>query len=124
VLTDGAARYTVLEWLFFNAGGTGPMLGQLGYFTKFAQEKVPHAIERYTKEADRLFKVLDKRFGESKYIAGDDFTIADVMNFTWPNAARGFLGMDLSSYPNLVRWLDEVAARPAVQKALAMKKPA
>jgi GSH-dependent disulfide-bond oxidoreductase len=120
----GAARYTVLEWLFFNAGGTGPMLGQLGYFTKFAQEKVPHAIERFTKEADRLFKVLDKRFGESKYIAGDDFTIADVMNFTWPNAARGFLGFDVSPYPNMVRWLDEVAARPAVQKALALKKPA
>jgi GSH-dependent disulfide-bond oxidoreductase len=118
---SGAARYTVLEWLFFNAGGTGPMLGQLGYFTKFAQEKIPHAIERYTKEAHRLLNVLDKRLGETRYLAGADFTIADIMNFTWANAARSFLGLDLAPYPNLVRWLDELAARPAFAKALALK---
>jgi GST-like protein len=117
---SGRARYTALEWVFFNAGGTGPMLGQLGYFTKFAQEKVPHAIDRFTKEAERLFRVLDKRLGEERYLAGE-FSIADIMNFTWPNAARGFLGMDLGAYANLTRWLDELAARPAFAKALAMK---
>jgi GST-like protein len=116
---SGRARYTALEWLFFNAGTAGPMLGQLGYFTKFAQEKVPHAIERFTKEADRLLRVLDKRLGETQYIAGA-FSIADIMNFTWPNAARTFLGMDLSGYPHVTRWLDELAARPAFAKALAM----
>lgn len=118
---SGAARYTVLEWLFFNAANTGPMLGQLSHFSKFAPEKIPYAIERYAKEVDRVLKVLDKRLGESKYLAGDDFTIADVMNFTWPHAARSFLAMDLAAYPNLVRWLDELAARPAFAKALAMK---
>lgn len=120
---SGAARYTALEWLFFNAGGTGPMLGQLGYFTKFAQEKVPHAIDRFTKEAERLLRVLDKRLAGERYLAGD-FSIADIMNFTWPNAARGFLGMDLSPFPHVVRWLDDLAQRPAFAKGLAMKPDA
>src|SRR5688572_16867139 len=119
---SGAARYTVLEWVFFNAGGPGPMLGQLGYFTKFAQEKVPHAIERFTKEAERLFGVLDKRLAKFPYLAGD-YSIADAVNFTWPNAARGFLGMDLSGWAHLTRWLDELEARPAFKRALAMKPP-
>jgi GST-like protein len=120
---SGRARYTALEWVFFNAGGTGPMIGQLGYFTKFAQEKVPHAIERFTKEAERLLRVLDKRLGETPYLAGD-FSIADIMNFTWPNAARTFIGMDLSGYKHVTRWLDELQARPAFAKALAMKPAA
>ncbi len=118
----GQPRYTALEWVFFNVGGPGPMMGQLGYFTKFASEKVPHAIERYTKETERLLGVLDRRLGEVPYLAGE-LSIADVVNFTWPNAARTFLGMDLSAYPNLTRWLDELAARPAFQKALEMKPP-
>jgi GSH-dependent disulfide-bond oxidoreductase len=117
---NGPARYTALEWVFFNAGGPGPMLGQLGYFTKFAQEKVPHAIERFTKEAERLFRVLDKRLGEVPYLAGE-YSIADIMNFTWPNAARTFIGMDLSAYKHLTRWLDELQQRPAFAKALAFK---
>jgi len=120
LLPEGADRYAVLEWCYFNVGGPGPMLGQLGYFTKFAPEKVPAAIERYTKEAERLFKVVDKRLGESKYLAGD-FSIADIINFTWLNAARTFIGLDLSEYKNLTRWLDELAARPAFKKALEMK---
>jgi GST-like protein len=114
----GRDRYTALEWVFFNAGGTGPMLGQLGYFTKFAKEKVPHAIERFTTEAERLFKVLDRRLAEVPYLAGD-FSIADIMNFTWPNAARTFLGLDLSAHVHLTRWLDQLAQRPAFAKGLA-----
>jgi GST-like protein len=117
---DGAARYEALEWVFFNVGGPGPMLGQLGYFSKFASEKIPHAIERFTKEAARLFGVLDRRLGEAPYLAGD-LSIADIVNFTWPHAARTVLGLDLSGYPHLTRWLDELAARPAFVKALAMK---
>jgi GST-like protein len=117
---NGHARYTALEWVFFNAGGTGPMIGQLGYFTKFAPEKVPPAIERFTKETERLLRVLDKRLGETQYLAGE-FSIADIMNFTWPNAARTFIGMDISGYKNVTRWLDELAARPAFAKAMAMK---
>jgi GST-like protein len=119
---SGAARYEALEWVFFNAGGTGPMLGQLGYFTKFAPEKVPAAIERFTKEAERLLGVLEKRLSKTQYLAGD-FSIADIMNMTWPLAAKKFLGMDLSPYPSLTRWLDELEERPAFKRALAMTPP-
>lgn len=120
--TSGAARYTALEWVFFNVGGPGPMLGQLAYFAKFAPEKTPAAIERFTKEADRLYRVLDKRLGESRYLAGE-FSIADIINFTWPRAARMSLGTDMSGYQHLTRWLDELEQRPAFAKALAMKPP-
>ena len=119
---SGTERYVALEWVFFNVGGPGPMLGQLGYFTRFAPEKVPHAIDRFTTEAHRLLAVLDRRLGEARYLAGDTFTIADIINFTWPRAARTFLGLDISGYTNLTRWLDELEARPAFQRALA-KKP-
>jgi GST-like protein len=118
---SGADRYIALEWVFFNAGGPGPMLGQLGYFTKFAQEKVPAAIERFTKEGERLLRVLDKRLGEVPYLAGAEFTIADIMNVTWPRAARDFIGMDMTPYPNVTRWIAEIEKRPAAQKAFAMK---
>ncbi len=118
--SSGRARATTLEWVFFNAAGPGPMLGQLGYFSKFAAEKIPHAIERFSKEAERLFRVLDKRLGEAAYLAGE-FSIADIMNLTWPRGARDFIGLDLSPYPNLVRWIAELEARPAFQRALAMK---
>lgn len=120
---SGAARYETLAWVFFNAGGPGPTIGQLGYFTKFAPEKVPVAIDRYTKEADRLLQVLDRRLGQVPYLAGE-FSIADLMNFTWPRAMKTFLRMDLSGYPHLSRWLDELEARPAIQRALALAKPA
>jgi GSH-dependent disulfide-bond oxidoreductase len=120
---SGPDRYTALEWVFFNAGGTGPMLGQLGYYTKLAKEKDPAAIERFGKEAERLFRVLDRRLAEVRYLAGD-FSIADIMNFTWPNAARTFIGLDLSAHTHLTRWLDELAARPAFVKGLARKPPA
>jgi len=119
--TSGPQRYTVLEWMYFNVGGPGPTMGQLGFFTKFAKEKVPMAIERYTKETERLLHVLDTRLGETTYLAGPDFTLADIINFTWANAGRTFLGLDYTPFPNLVRWLDELAARPAFAKALAMK---
>ena len=117
---SGAARYTTIEWVFFNAANTGPMLGQYGYFTKFASEKIPHAIDRYANEAERLFKIVDKRLGEVPYLAGE-LSIADIMNFTWLRAARTFFGLDLSCYANLTRWLDELEQRPAFAKALAMK---
>lgn len=118
---SGQARADTLAWTFFNVGGPGPMFGQLGFFSKFAKEKVPMAIERYTKEAERLLKILDTRLGQTKYLAGAEFSIADIINFTWANAGRTFLGLDYAPYPNLVRWLDELAARPAFVKALAMK---
>lgn len=118
--TSGQARFTTLEWVFFNAGGTGPMVGQLGYFTKMAKEKVPQAIERYSQEVDRLLRVLDGRLAEVQYLAGE-FSIADLMNVTWARAAGSFVGVDMSPFPNVTRWLDEVESRPAVQRGLALK---
>ena len=117
----GQERYTTLAWTFFNIGGPGPMLGQLGFFTKYSPQRNPQAIDRYTAEAERLFTVLDRRLGEAPYLAGDRFSIADIANFTWPNAARTFLGMSLGKYPHLTRWLDELSGRAAFAKALAMK---
>lgn len=118
--SSGADRYTVLEWVFFNAGGTGPMVGQLGYFTKFASEKVPHAIERFTKETERLLRVLDKRLAQAQFLAGD-FSIADIMNMTWARAADHFIGLDMTPYPNVMRWIRELEERPSFERALALK---
>jgi GST-like protein len=117
----GQERYTTLAWTFFNIGGPGPMLGQLGFFTKFSPQRIPLAIDRYTNEAERLYGVLDRRLGEAPYLAGDRFSIADIANFTWPNAGRTFLGMNLGKYPHLTRWLDELSGRAAFAKAFAMK---
>lgn len=120
---DGPERYAALEWVFFNIGNTGPMLGQLGFFKKFAPEKIPLAIERYTKEAERLFGVLDRRLAEVPYLAGAEYTIADMINVTWVSAGRSFLGLSFDAYPHLVKWIEAVEARPAVARALAMKPP-
>jgi GST-like protein len=119
---SGPARYEALEWVFFNAAGPGPIIGQLGYFSKFAPEKVPPAIERFSKETERLLRVLDQRLERVPYLAGD-FSIADIMNLTWPRAAKTFIGMDLGAYPHLSRWITELEDRPAVKRALAMAPP-
>jgi GST-like protein len=116
---SGPERYTALEWVFFNVGGTGPMVGQLAHFVKFAPEQVPYAIDRYRKETERLLGVLDRRLGEAPYLAGE-YSIADLMNVTWARTA-GNLGVELAAYRHLSRWLGEVEARPAVARALAMK---
>ena len=116
----GPERYEVLEWVFFNVGGTGPMVGQLGHFVKFASEKVPYAIDRYQKETERLLGVLDGRLGKVPYLAGAAYSIADLMNVTWARAAGRF-GVDLEPFRHLTRWLGEVEARPAVARALARK---
>jgi len=118
---SGPERYEALSWVFFNVAGPGPMLGQLGFFKKFAKEQVPMAIERYQKEAERLYGVLDKRLEGRDFLVGDSLTIADIINFTWPHAVRSFLSFDPSPWPNLTRWLDTLAARPAFAKALALK---
>jgi len=116
---SGPERYVALEWVFFNVGGTGPIIGQLAHFVKFAPEKVPYAIDRFRKETERLLGVLDGRLGQVPYLAGA-FSIADLMNVTWARAAGNF-GLDLAAYPNVTRWLGEVEARPAVARALALK---
>ena len=119
----GQPRYTALEWMFFNAGGTGPMTGQLYFFSKSAKEKLPLAIDRFTDEVKRLHGVLERRLAESPYLVGDEYTLADVMNVTWVKAASG-LGIETADYPSVKRWLDAIMDRDAVKRAYALKPPA
>jgi GST-like protein len=113
------ARYRVVEWLMFQMANVGPMLGQAGHFRNAAPEKIPYAIERYTNESRRLFNVLDKRLAESPYVAGD-YSIADIATYPWVVAALKAQPEQLNTRPNLKRWIDAIAARPAVQKGMAV----
>ncbi|RMD62963.1 MAG: glutathione S-transferase family protein, partial [Alphaproteobacteria bacterium] len=112
-------RYATLEWLMFQMGSIGPMLGQAHHFRIYAPEKIPYAIERYTNEANRLYGVLDRRLGDVAYLAGDDYTIADMATFPWLRSHEN-QGVDLDAYPNVRRWFETIAARPAVQRGLAV----
>jgi GSH-dependent disulfide-bond oxidoreductase len=111
-------RYTVLQWLMFQMGGVGPMLGQAHHFRQYAPEKIPYAIDRYTNEATRLYRVLNQRLGEAEYVAGD-YSIADIAIYPWivPHDNQG---QDLTDYPHLQRWFESVRSRPAVQRGLAV----
>ena len=119
VPTEPVARYTCLQWLMFQMGGVGPMFGQYNHFANYANDKIPYAIERYTNEVARLHRVLDKRLSEAAYLAGDEYSIADIATFPWVrNPERR--NIDLSAYPNVKRWHDTIAARPAVQRGVAV----
>jgi len=113
---DVRGRKTVLEWLFWQVAGLGPMAGQNHHFSRYAPEKIPYAIDRYVKETNRLYGVLDRRLAEHEFIAGDDYTIADMAAYPWivPWAAQQ---QDLADFPNLKRWFEAVAARPATRRA-------
>jgi len=111
------ARYEVLQWLMFQMGGVGPMLGQAHHFRLYAPEKLPYAIERYTNEARRLYGVIDKRLAHSAFIAGDSYTIADIAIFPWLRSWEN-QGIVLTDYPHLKAWFDGIAARPAVQRGV------
>ncbi|MCZ6764057.1 MAG: glutathione binding-like protein [Alphaproteobacteria bacterium] len=118
-MDDPAGRYRVLEWLMFQMGGVGPMLGQNHHFRNYAPEKIPYAIDRYTDEAGRLYRVIDTRLGQSKYLAGDEYTIADIATFPWLRGHEG-QGQKLEDTPHLKKWYDEIAARPAVERGVDM----
>ncbi|HKX41348.1 MAG TPA: glutathione binding-like protein [Burkholderiaceae bacterium] len=123
---DARAKFKVLEWLMFQMGGVGPMLGQAHHFRLYAPEKLEYAINRYTNEAKRLYGVMDKRLGSHKYIAGDTYSIADIAIFPWLRSWKN-QGIDWTDYPHLKGWFDEIAARPAVQRGVevlaAQRKP-
>ncbi len=110
-------RYATLQWLMFQLGDMGPMLGQAHHFLGYAPDKIPYAMDRYRNEARRLYGVMDRRLGESPYFAGDDYTIADIAIFPWARSHRK-QDVDLEEYPNVNRWFQEIAARPAVQRGL------
>ena len=113
------ARFDVIKWLMFQMGHIGPMLGQAHHFRAYAPEPIPYAVERYTNEAARLYKVLDVRLGESAYLAGDDYTIADMAVFPWLRSHER-QGQDLADFPNVERWFETIAARPAVERGVAV----
>jgi GSH-dependent disulfide-bond oxidoreductase len=108
-------RYQVLQWLMFQVGGVGPMLGQAHHFRLYAPEKLPYAIERYTQEARRLYGVMDQRLARSKYLGCGEYTIADIAVFPWLRSWKN-QGIDWADYPHLKGWFDEINARPAVQR--------
>ena len=115
--TDPVGRYTCLQWIMFQMGGVGPMFGQWNHFAAYAPEKIPYAIERYGNEVKRLHRVLDKRLGEAEWLAGAEYSMADICTFPWiRNPDRR--GIDLDEYPNVKRWHDAIAARPAVQRGV------
>ena len=112
-----AAKYEVLQWLMFQMGGVGPMLGQTHHFRVYAPERIPYAIDRYTNEAKRLYGVMDKRLARSKYLGGPEYSIADIAVFPWLRSWKN-QGIDWNDYPNLKGWFDEIAGRPAVKRGV------
>ena len=123
---DTAGKYEVLQWLMFQMGGVGPMLGQAHHFRIYAPEKIAYAVERYTNEAKRLYQVMNKRLAKSKYIGGPTYSIADIAIYPWLRSWKN-QGIDWSDYPHLKGWFDEIGARPAVQRGVevlaAQRKP-
>ena len=114
---DPEPYWRTMEWLMWQMGGFGPMLGQAHHFRRFAKENVPYAIERYSNETKRLYGVLDRRLGEVPYLAGEAYSIADVATYPWA-ARHEWHGVDLAEFPNVQRWYDAVGARPAVRKGM------
>lgn len=118
---DARARVEVNEWLFWQVGGYGPMLGQNHHFTRYAPEQVPYAIDRYQRETERLYGVLDRRLDGREFIAADALSLADFACHPWA-AQHEWHHVDLARYPNVRRWHDALAARPAFQRACEMGK--
>lgn len=119
--TDPRARVAVDEWLFWQMGGFGPMLGQNHHFALYAPEKIAYAIDRYRNETHRLYGVLNKQLSGKDYIVGD-YSIADMASLSWSLGWEG-QGIDLTEFPNIAAWQERMKARPAVERGLAVKLP-
>jgi GSH-dependent disulfide-bond oxidoreductase len=116
--TDVKGRSRVLQWLMFQMGGIGPMMGQANVFFRYFPEKIPAVIDRYQGETKRLFRVLDTHLKDHEYLAGD-YSIADIANWAWVRTHR-WSGVDIDDLPHLKRWRDTIRARPAVQRGIEM----
>jgi len=114
-------KYDALQWLMFQMGGVGPMIGQAHHFLRSAKEKIPYGIERYTKETRRLYGVLDKRLSTEKFLAAGQYSIADIATYPWI-ARHEWHEVDLNEFPNVKRWFDAIGARPAVQRGMDVPK--
>ena len=116
---DPHARYTCLQWLMFQMGGIGPMFGQYGHFANYAPEKIPYAIQRYQNEVIRLHRVLEKRLSAAEWLAGNEYSIADIITYPWlRNPHRR--NIDFNDFPSVKRWFEAIDARPAVQRGCAV----
>jgi len=114
---DPVGRYTTIQWLMFQMGGVGPMLGQAHHFRIYAPEKIEYAVNRYSNEAKRLYGVMDKQLGVTRYLAGNEYSIADIAAFPWTRSWKN-QGIELDEFPNVKRWFDEISARPAVVRGV------
>ena len=112
-------KFEVLQWLMFQVGGVGPMLGQAHHFRIYAPEKIDYAYDRYTNEAKRLYGVMDRQLQGRKFIAGQQYSVADVAIFPWLRSWQN-QGIDWKEYPRLKEWFDRIEARPAVQRGVAV----
>ncbi|HSI53955.1 MAG TPA: glutathione binding-like protein [Ramlibacter sp.] len=113
------ARYRVLEWLMFQMGSVGPMLGQTHHFRMYAPEKLEYAVNRYSNEAKRLYGVIDRRLAQSAWLGGDEYSIADIATFPWLRSWER-QGIVLAEFPNVQAWFEKIAARPAVQRGVTV----
>lgn len=111
-------RSTTMQWVMFQMGGIGPMFGQVGHF-RGAPEHIPYAINRYLKESQRLYGVLEIRLAQAEYLAGDEYTIADMITYPWVYNLKKY-EIDPVEFPNVKRWVDLVGSRPAVEKAMGI----
>jgi GST-like protein len=115
---DETEQYKVLQWLFMQVGSVGPMFGQAGHFRSKPEERGDYAVKRFTKEAERIYRVLDRRLGEAEYLAGH-YSIADIAVFPWTQTPEK-QGQNRSDFPNVERWFNALRARPAVQRGIAV----
>lgn len=116
---EGRERAVTLQWLMWQMGGVGPMFGQAHHFMFQPKEDVPYGKKRYHDETKRLYKVMNQRLGEAKFLAGDIYTVADIATYPWV-ARHPRHQVDLHDFPNVKRWFDEISKRPAVEKGMAV----
>jgi GST-like protein len=114
---DPHTRYAAVEWLMFQIANVGPMFGQAFHFRSVAPERVPYAVDRYTNEVGRILAVMDRRLGAADYLAGAEYSIADIASWPWVRNAHSY-GQNMENYPNVKRWIAAIAERPAVKRGL------
>lgn len=119
---ESKARSRVIQWLMFQMGGVGPMMGQANVFYRYFPEKIQPAIDRYQKEGRRLFEVMDGQLAQNAYLAGDEYTIADIATFPWVRIHE-WSGISIDGLLHLQRWMNEIAQRPSVIKGLTVPPP-
>lgn len=118
---DLRSRLEAIQWLMFQMGGVGPMLGQAHHFLRFAPEVIPYAIDRYSKEAARIYGVLNTRLSDHEWLGGASYSIADIATFPWI-ARHDWQGIDLKRFPALKRWFESIASRPAVKRGMEIPR--